>query len=206
MKKIIALALVIFIFMFVFVMGVSATEIDSLATAETTQEATETETTETHESTIKTILNTINWASIIAFATSAGAVIVVVVKKFGSMAILIKSKADQKTILTNIKDVVLDSTKEMCETVKELKTELHNTQNQNAKLQTALSLFIMNSKINPNAKNEIMKYLNGISEFQGNVAEVVEQVQDEIKELDAVEEKVETPALDAIVEQGIVLD
>ena len=94
----------------------------------------------------------------------------------------------------------------MCETVKELKAELYETKDQNAKLQTALSLFIMNSKINQNAKNEIMKYLNGITEFQGNVAEVVEQVQDEIKELDEAEEKVETPALDAIVEQGIVLD
>ena len=206
MKKIIALALVIFIFMFVFVMGVSATEIDSSATPETEiQETTETsqlDVQETQESMIKTILNTVNWASILAFVASSAGTIIFVIRSMFSIKNLVTEKASTKDVKEEIKSAK-DETKEL---EKKIDKRFDESDNKIDVLYNIIVLFIMNSKLNQNAKNEILKYATKFKDYGAKAEDVVETAQTIIDALNDAEEKEETPALDAIVEQGIVLD
>ena len=67
-------------------------------------------------------------------------------------------------------------------------------------LMSALAVFMLNTKINSCAKAEIMNMLNGIHKLGANVAETVQAANAAIEKARESEEKISTPALDAVCE------
>lgn len=154
---------------------------------------------------IDTIMNSTVWGSIAAFVTMAGGVLIFVSKKFGGIASLIKSKADAKTILDGVNGAITETMAEIKTKLAETEQKLAETQDSEKTLLAILTMYIMNdSKYNANAKAEIMKYITGIKQFTGTVAEICEEATEAIERANEGEVKEETPALDVIV-SGISL-
>ena len=203
MKKLLTFALVIAL-VFALAFSVHATELE---TPEETPDINDSVTvSETEEKgIIDTIMNSTVWASIGSFVLMAGGVLIYVSKKFGGLIALVRNKADD----TTIKAYITESKSNF----NELSEKIANSEKTDAETQDAiknimaiLSMYIMNdSKYNANAKAEIMKYITGIKEFTGTVAEICEKATEEITKANEAEIKEETPALDSIV-NGIALD
>lgn len=206
MKKIIALVITI-IAILTFTCSVYAEEITETA-PDINEQITVTE--EEEKGIIDTLMNSTVWASIGSYVAMALSVIIVIYKKFGGVSDLIKSKADNATVLSGVKSVVNDAFSEVQKQLAETKNKLAATEENEKKLATILSLYIMNAKINSNAKAEIMQYVNGIKDINGSISEICDTVAKAIEEADKAEEKIETPALDAVVSEvssyGIALD
>lgn len=151
---------------------------------------------------IDTLMNSTVWISIGSYVSLAFGIVIFVHKKFGTIAQMIRNKAEVNDIKGAIK-----------ETVAELKTQLEETQLKLAtaqenekKLTTILCMYIMNdTKYNPNAKAEIMKYISGIKDFSGTVLEICNEATAEIQKMNDAEEKEQTPTLDEIVSEANTL-
>lgn len=200
MKKILTFALVIAL-VFTFALCANAEEI-----AEPTDiNDSITITADEERGIIDTIMNSTVWGSIVAFVTMAGGVLIFVSKKFGGIATLIKSKADTKTILDGVNGAITETMAEIKTKLAETEQKLAETQESEKTLLAILTMYIMNdSKYNANAKAEIMKYITGIKQFVGTVAEICEEATEAIERANEGEVKEKTPALDVIV-SGISL-
>ena len=74
------------------------------------------------------------------------------------------------------------------------------------RLTTILTLALTSMKINPTAKAEIMNMITGAKKVTGTVDEIVSTVQGAIAAAEAQTEKIETPALDSIIESTAKID
>ena len=194
MKKLLTFALVIAL---VFALSLCANAEEITEPTDINDSVTVTEAEE--KGIIDTIMNSTVWASITIFVTMASSVIVFVSKKLRGIATLIKSKADNKTILDGFNDAITDTMAEIKAKLAETEQRLAETQESEKTLLAILSMYIMNdSKYNTNAKAEIMKYITGIKGFSGTIAEICEEATEAIERANEAEVKEPTPALDAI--------
>lgn len=200
MKKILTFTLAL-IFMFAFALTICADEVvtDEPVTVapDINEEITVTE--EEQKGIIDTLMNSTVWVSIGTYVSLALGILVFIHKKFGSVVAMIKSKADAQTVVNGVNGALKETFAEIEKQLKETQIKLATTEENEKKLTTILCMYIMNDKFNPNAKAEIMKYITGIKEFTGTVAEICEEASQEIARLDEADIKEETPALDQIV-------
>ncbi len=152
------------------------------------------------------------------FWTTMGTVLAAVVgmlamfkKHFGNIATLISGKADSRVINEALKSASEEISKDFSNKISEFEAKLTEADNDEKKLMAMFTIFVSNANINPNAKAEIMSYLTGIKDISGKVIDVVEHANKIIAEANAVEDKLPTPALDAITgsndtEGGMLLD
>jgi hypothetical protein len=184
---------------------VGASEITTTET--TTEEAFDvnkdvTVTAEEEKGIIDTIMNSTVWASIASFLVMASGVVVVICKKFGSITTLIKGKADTATILNGVEKAIGESYAEIKNQLESTQKDLAETKEDNKKLTAIICMYIANdTRYNPTAKAEIMKYTSGIKQMAGTVEEICNTAQRAIAEAEASEVKESTPALDAITSE-----
>lgn len=140
------------------------------------------------------------------FWTTTGTVLLSVIgmlamfkKHFGNISTLISGKAETSEINKALKGATKEMSEEFCKKISELEAKLAEADNDEKKLMAMFTIFVSNANINPNAKAEIMKYLTGIKDISGKIVDVVETANKMIKEANAVEEKIPTPALNSIV-------
>lgn len=195
MKKIIALVIAI-IATLTFTYTVCAEEMD------VNEQITVTE--EQEQGIIDTLMNSTVWGSIISYAVTAGAIVIFVYKKFGSVIALVKSgKADTTAVLNSVKGAIDESFEKIQTELASTKTKLAETEENEKKLTAILCMYIANdTRYNPTAKAEIMKYTSGIKSFAGTVEQICTEAQKAIEEAQKNEVKVETPALDEIVSEA----
>ena len=153
---------------------------------------------------IDTIMNSTVWGSIASFVVMAGGIVIFVWKKFGTVIAMLKgNKADTSTVLNSVKGAIDDTFAEIQKKLTETQTKLDETEENNKKLTAILCMYIANdTKYNPTAKAEIMKYTSGIKKFAGTVEEICADAHKAISEAQANEPKQETPALDAIINEA----
>lgn len=138
------------------------------------------------------------WISIGAVAAACLGIIGTVSSKFKNIIALIARKADSNTVIDSVKDSVSVMSKAFADELDKVKKQLNEAKETEDKLYTILVLFITNAKINPTAKAEIMKLITGTKNFGENPDSVIESVNKAIEAAVAAEEKIVTPALDAI--------
>lgn len=199
MKRIFALVIAI-IAILTFTYSVCAEELTSDA-PDINEVITVTE--EEEQGIIDMIMNSTAWGSIASFFIMAGGIVIFVWKKFGSVIALIKGgKADTNTVLNSMKGAIDASFAEVQKKLTETQTKLDETEENNKKLTAILCMYIANdTRYNPTAKAEIMKYTSGIKKFAGTVEEICADAHKAISEAQANEPKQDTPALDAIVSE-----
>lgn len=88
----------------------------------------------------------------------------------------------------------------------DFKTELDRMNKQyselsarNEQLTAVLSLVAIQLVKSPNARTQIMQLISGVKDCSGDVAKLVENIEEEIIKADAEMEKPDTPALDAVM-------
>ena len=208
-KKIVIFVAVLLFAMIVLHMPVFAAEGDaaenpsgSPSTEETegTANPTDTEAEAFYSGWIDKITNSTLWISIGSYVLAAIGVLALVRNKFGAIIELVRSKADGAAITEAIKGAGTEISAAFKNELDAVKKKLDESEDNEKKLMTILTLFVTNAKMNPNAKAEIMKYLSGVKEYAGTVEEIVENANRAIEAADAAEEKAPTPALDRLRE------
>ena len=154
----------------------------------------------TVDSFIDKISSSTIWITVASIGGGAIAIITYVTKKFGHLLELIKTKADTKTIVAELKKGTEEVSDMFLENVESIKARLTTAEDNNKILMTVLSLFMVSTKISTPAKTEILKYLNGIKTVSGDIHEEVDKAIKVIEKAEALEEKVETPVLDKLTE------
>lgn len=196
MKRIITFTLAL-VCIFALAITTFATEIEE-TTPNINEEITVTE--QEKQGIIDTLMNSTIWVSIGSFVSLALGILVFIKKKLGSIVTLIHSKADAITVIDGVSGAIKDTYAEIEKQLKQTQSKQSAMEENEKKLTTILCMYIMNdSRFNPNAKAEIMKYITGIKEFSGTVAEICEEATEEIKKLNEAEIKDDTPALDEIL-------
>lgn len=200
MKRIFALIIAI-IAILVFTYSVCAEELTT-DTPDINEVITVTE--EEEQGIIDMIMNSTAWGSIASFFIMAGGIVIFVYKKFGSVIALIKGgKADTNTVLNSMKGAIDASFAEVQKQLDEARNRAETSEENNKKLTALLCMYIANdTRYNPTAKAEIMKYTSGIKSFTGTITEICDEAQKAIKEAEANEPKQDTPALDAIINEA----
>jgi hypothetical protein len=138
------------------------------------------------------------WINIGTVAVACLGIIGTVASKFKNIASLIARKADTNTVIDAVKDSNATISKAFADELEKVNKKLAEAKDTEDKLYTILVLFITNAKINPTAKAEIMKLLTGAKNFGEDPDAVIAAVNKAIEDAVAAEEKVDTPALDAI--------
>ena len=151
---------------------------------------------------IDKITDSTMWINIGSVAVACLGVLGTVLNKFKTITGLISKKADTGTVIDTVKSSVSEICGELNKELDEVKEKLSESQDNEERLLAILTIFITNAKINANAKAEIMSYLTGTKKMAGSVIEIVERANAAIAEAQAVEERPETPALDAIVSEN----
>ena len=149
---------------------------------------------------IDKITNSTLWISIGSYVLAALGVLALVRNKFGVIIEMVRSKADGAVIREAIKSAGTEISTAFKNELDAVNKKLDESEDNEKKLMTILTLFVTNAKMNPNAKAEIMKYLSGVKEYAGTVEEIVENATRAIEAADAAEEKAPTPALDRLRE------
>ena len=96
------------------------------------------------------------------------------------------------------KDIKEDTAKQFGEIHEDLRSIIEILE----KLFTTFVIFEESTKINPNAKKEIMEYVTGIKKVSGTVFENVSSAIETIKEAVEAEPKIETPVTDAAIAES----
>lgn len=195
MKKIIALVIaIIAILTFTYTVCAEETDVNEQITVTEEQE----------KGIIDAIINSTVWGSLISYALMAGGIVVFVYKKFGSVIALVKSgKADTTTVLNGVKNAIDESFEKIQTELASTKVKLAETEENEKKLTAILCMYIANdTRYNPTAKAEIMKYTSGIKGFAGTVEQICNEAQKAIEEAQKNEVKIETPVLDEIVSEA----
>lgn len=138
------------------------------------------------------------WISIGSYGVSAFALYELVKKKFSGLVSLIKDKTEVKTIVATAKADILEMRSAIDEKVSVISDRIEAEQETIDKMLVIFSVFMANAKINEHAKAEILLMLTGVKAYTGNVAEIVDKVQEAVKAAEAAEEKIATPVLDEI--------
>ncbi len=147
---------------------------------------------------IDKLTNSTLWISIGTVAAACLGIIGTVAAKFKNIVALISRKADTKTLMDALKDSNSTISKSFNDELTKVQNQLAEAKSTEDKLYTLLVLFITNVKMNPIAKAEIMKLISGAKNFSDDPDGIIEAVNKAIEEAEEAEEKIETPALDAI--------
>lgn len=147
---------------------------------------------------IDKLTNSALWISIGTVAAACLSIIGTVAAKFKNIVALISRKADTKTVIDALKDSNSTISKSFNDELTKVQNQLTEAKSTEDKLYTLLVLFITNVKMNPIAKAEIMKLISGAKNFSDDPDGIIEAVNKAIEEAEEAEEKIETPALDAI--------
>jgi hypothetical protein len=154
---------------------------------------------------IDIITNSAFLSTLATVLTGCCAIIVFLVKSINSIKSLIHSKADAKTMVETVNNGVKEISDNFVKTVRELNTKLDmveqalENEKANAKqLSVILSTFILHTKLGTSAKAEILKYIEGLKEYNGTAVEIIEGIEEAIAKAEAEEEKIETPALEQV--------
>ena len=122
-----------------------------------------------------------------------------ITKTFNTVKDAIAGKASKEDAEKAVKEVGTDIKRSVEETRTELDEKYARLEEKNTKMVAVISLITLQLIKSPNARTEIMKIISDTKEISGDVVEFVEQIEENIKEADALEPKPDTPALDKIV-------
>lgn len=150
---------------------------------------------------IDSITSSALWASIGAYVLAGLGIIGFVSKKFGSIAELIRAKADTATLKAALKDGLAEMRERFDEEYEKINDELAMHQEKEKQMWAMLTIFMTHAKIPAAAKAEIMNCITGLKDMSGDLEKIVEEAQEAIKkaEADNAANAAPTPALDAIV-------
>lgn len=162
----------------------------------------------TTENKLDAVINAVTSSSFwITMATVMSAVVACVAmfkSKFGAIINLIKNKADTAAITNALKTSTNDISAAFKGEIAKLEKKLSETAKTEKTLLTVISIFMSNTKMNPNTRSEIMKILTGIKDVSGELGEILEESNLAIAEANAAEEPPNTPALTAIENEIIM--
>lgn len=145
------------------------------------------------------ITNSTLWVTLGTVLTTVIGCLAVFKRNFTNVATLVSSKADAKTIVNELQKATDNINSSFISELEKIQNKLKDTEDNEKALSTILSIFIMNSNINPNAKAEIMQYISGIKNMADkSIQDVVITATAAIEKANAAEIKKETPALDKI--------
>jgi hypothetical protein len=157
------------------------------------------------ESAIEVLTNTAFLSTLATIGTGALTIIIFVIKSVNSIKSLIGTKADAKTMteilgkgVKELSDNFSLSVKELNHKLENVEKALENEKDNSKQLQVILSTFILHTKLGTSAKAEILKYIEGLKEYNGSAVEIIECIEGAIAKAEAEEEKAETPALDKV--------
>lgn len=135
-------------------------------------------------------------ASVLGFSGTAA----LLASKLKSILALIKNKADGATVANALTASAKEITASFTKELDALKENLAKSEEREKMLTATLGIAFSYSKDIPaSARSQIMGLLNGTTEKCETVQKIVETAKQAIEEAEKTAEKVETPALDAIV-------
>lgn len=106
------------------------------------------------------------------------------------------TKAETEKLIKDEGDKILSGVLECIEDTKKKQDELTEKYNEQTAILTLITLQLVKS---PHARTEIMKIISTAKTHGKDAAELVEVIEAEIKAAEEAEEKIPTPALDAII-------
>lgn len=116
----------------------------------------------------------------------------------GAISDLLNGKATKEETKQALKDTYTILKADYDKQAKELNTKYDELKEKHDTTTAILSLLALQLVKSPNARTEIMAILSDTKKLNGNVAEVVEHIEEEIKKADEAI-KPDTPALDAVI-------
>ena len=117
----------------------------------------------------------------------------------GNIGALLNGQVSKDTIKHLIDEAVSGAIAEYNASYEDMKANLEAQRESERTIISVLAVFITNAKISAHAKAEIMSMLTGAKTTLGSVEETVAAANAAIEEAKAAEEKVDTPALDAVM-------
>lgn len=151
---------------------------------------------------IDKITDSTMWINLATNVLSALAIIIAVLSSIGKVKGGLKDLLHGKVTAEQMKKI---ATEAVADAVKELREATERATAKSEELEKAVNLFlsvtavfVLNTKINTCAKNEIINMINGLHESGATVAATVEAATAAIEEARAAEDKPVTPALDAV--------
>lgn len=140
---------------------------------------------------------------LIAFFSTSGVAIMGCIVKWGIKKIIERIVDNARKSDDKIDKKLEAHTKEIMAAVNNMTDELKNDTANMDKMFEIMSIFIMNSNEPASSKAEMMEMMMGFKKYDGNLADVVRQAQEDIEK--HREEKVAmqspTPELDALIEE-----
>lgn len=215
MKKLFITLVLVAVVCSLFCLCAYATDIESETIPETTTEPSNVEenTQALVDVAIDVITNSTFISTLITVLTGVGGIVIFFIRGFNSIKSVINKKVDVKTLNETANKIVVDMAETFEKTSKDLNKSIEilqgelATEKENAKqLSVLLSTFILHSKIGTSAKAEMLKYINGLKEYNGTAVEIIEGIEEAIAQAEKEEEKIETPALDRVINAAISLE
>lgn len=148
---------------------------------------------------IEAISSSSFWVALITFIISLISTVILIVKKFKQVIGIISqiaphslTSAESSRNTKEIKEAVMSGFSDVSEQLRQSKEDY--------KLLLAIfTVFIENTKMNANAKAEILGMIHKIKPLSDNVPEAIDEALEHIRAANAAEEKINTPALDAAI-------
>ena len=207
MKKIFTIVLVavmlisINVFCFAETIGDPVTESIETIVAETSTQPNITD--EAINKVISAVTSATFWTALISFLFSIVGLVFFVKNKFsklfsaiGKLATHEKTSSEGAKNTAEIKETVIDRFEKMAEMISAM-DENYKT------MMTVLTVFVENTKMNGNAKAEILDIITNIKPLTKSVPESISEALAHIKEANLSQEKISTPALDAAISASI---
>lgn len=151
---------------------------------------------------IAAVTNVENWGKLGVYFLGIIALIAAIYKKISPLFPFLAhmkdegaTKEDVEQRLNAVKDDIITEVKKYLDDVS---GQIRDVKGEEDTTLTILTILANALKINPTAKTEIANYLTGINKPDGTIQEVVAAVGEKIQKALEAEEKIDTPALDAI--------
>lgn len=151
---------------------------------------------------IAAVTNAENWGKLGVYFLGIIALIAAIYKKISPLLPFLAhikdegaTKEDIEKKLNSAKDDILAEVRKYMDDVS---GQIRDVKGEEDTTLTIITILANALKINPTAKTEIANYLTGINKPDGTIQEVVAAVGEKIQKALDAEEKIDTPALDAI--------
>lgn len=207
MKKLFITLVLVAVVCSLFCMCSYATDVEPETIPETTEEPSTVEenTQALVDNAIDIITNSAFISTLITVLTGVGGIVIFFIRGFNSIKAMVNKKVDAKTLNETANKIVVDmagtfekTSKDLNKSIEALQNELATEKDNAKQLAVLLSTFILHSKIGTSAKAEMLKYINGLKEYNGTTVEIIEGIEEAIAQAEKEEEKIETPALDRV--------
>lgn len=180
----------------------NATEGENTPSGDVVEDA---ESTDWYKSIVNTVTNAQFW---VALGTSLVSILAVfgvlssgITKIKNAFGLMIDGKATPSDVAKVVKENSNTMIEEFNKKFVEYSALIEKQEETEKKLTTVIALLISNSKnISPAAKGELMSLMTGIRDTSGTVSEILASVNESISKANETEEKIPTPALDALKE------